>query len=137
MFEPASIRFVPNPSEELQWAACKKDPTAIAGIRNPSEQLQLYVISRSGTYIAYLLKTVRKPSEAVQIAAINQRSSENAMQVFNHIMYQGIRPTPAVQMAAVGQDFRKTLELLAKYKINPSEDVRLEVERQIERRKLW
>jgi hypothetical protein len=137
MFEPASIRFVPNPSEELQWAACKKDPAAIAGIRNPSEQLQLYVISRSGTYIAYLLKTVRKPSEAVQIAAINQRSSTNAMLVFNHIMYRGILPTPAVQMAAVGQDFRKTLELLAKYKINPSEEVKLKVAQEIERRKYW
>ena len=136
-FLPTDIRFVPNPSEELQWAACKTDGRAIAGIRNPSEQLQLEVVNKHGGYIADVLQTVRKPSQAVQIAALKQGSSATAMLVFNHIMARGIRPTPAVQMAAVSQDFRETLKLLAKYKINPSEDVRLEVERQIERRKYW
>jgi hypothetical protein len=137
MFLPTDIRFVPNPSEELQWEACKTDGRAIAGIRNPSEQLQLEVVNKHGGYITYLLQTVRKPSQAVQIAALKGRSSATAMMVFDKIMAHGIRPTPAVQMAAVRQDFTKTLELLAKYNINPSEQVKQAVEQELERRKYW
>jgi hypothetical protein len=59
------------------------------------------------------------------------------MYAFDLIMAQGIRPTPAVQMAAVRQDFTKTLELLKKYNINPSEQVKQAVEQELERRKYW
>jgi hypothetical protein len=135
--KPQDIRFMPNPPEFLQVAACKKDGRAIAGIRNPSEQLQLEVVNKHGGYIAYVLQTVRKPSQAVQIAALKGRSSDTAMMVFDKILAQGIWPTPAVQMAAVSQDFTKTLELLAKYKINPSEQVKQAVEQELERRKYW
>lgn len=134
---PLAIRFMPNPPEWLQQKAIRLDPEAIGNIRNPSEQLQLEVVLRGAMHIKYVLKTVRKPSQAVQIAALKQGSSATAMLVFNHIMARGIWPTPAVQMAAVSQDFRETLKLLAKYKINPSEEVKKKVEREIERRKLW
>jgi hypothetical protein len=132
---PLAIRFMPNPPEDLQRQVVRLDPEAIGNIRNPSEQLQLEVVSRSATYLKYVFKTVRRPSEAVQIAAINNRF--NNMYAFDLIMAQGIRPTPAVQMAAVGQDFTKTLELLKKYNINPSEQVKQAVERELERRKYW
>lgn len=134
---PTDIRFMPNPPEDFQFEVCKQDPAAIVGIRNPSEKLQLYLVNIRGPNISYILKTVRKPSQAVQIAALKGRSSADAMYVFEQIMAHGIWPTPAVQMAAVSQDFEKTLKLLTKYKFNPSQDVRLEIERQIERRKHW
>ena len=132
---PLAIRFMPNPPEWLQQKAIRLDPEAIANIRNPSEQLQLEVVLRGAMYIKYVLKTVRRPSEAVQIAAINNRI--NSMYAFDAILASGIRPTPAVQMAAVGQDFRETLNLLKKYNVNPSEQVKQAVAQELERRKYW
>ena len=56
------IKFIDNPSEEVQLAAVKKNPYSIQFIKNPSERLQLAAVEQDPYSILY----IENPTEKVK-----------------------------------------------------------------------
>lgn len=65
---PGYIKFIDNPSEEIQLAAVKRHPESIQDIQNPTEKVQLFVVQKNGM----LISGIDNPSKEVQLAAIKQ-----------------------------------------------------------------
>ena len=51
--DPYAIRFIHNPSIEIQLEAIKQDPNSIQYIHNPSENVQLQAIKQDPNAIKY------------------------------------------------------------------------------------
>jgi hypothetical protein len=81
-----NIRYIKNPSEEVQLEAVKDH--AIYFIKNPSEEVQLEAIKENGSNIYF----IKNPSEEIQLAAVKQ--SPDSIQYINN-------PSIEVQKAAI------------------------------------
>jgi hypothetical protein len=88
--EPSDIKYIKNPSEAVQIAAVKQYSRAIEYIKNPSEAVQLAAVKQNGGAIEY----IKNPSEAVQLAAVKKNGW-----AIGYIK----NPSEAVQLAAVKQ----------------------------------
>jgi len=69
------IKYIENPSEDVQLASVQKSPTTIAYIKNPSEQVQLAAVQKYGRTIQIITLKGIEPSEKVQLAAVKQDDS--------------------------------------------------------------
>ena len=90
-----NIKYIENPSEELQMAAVRTDGSNIRFIQNPTEKVKLYILSISCVDI----KWIRDQSEKIQLAAL-----ENAAKTPSYIKYliwDMKKPTIAVQKRAI------------------------------------
>jgi len=99
------LRFISNPSEELQLKAVKQYGRAIALIKDPSEQVQLEAIETYALSIRY----IKSPSEKAQLKAVNKNI--NAIVDIKE-------PSEAVQIAAVTQNPK-----VIKYILHPTDKV--------------
>src|SRR5574344_1845703 len=59
------LKFIKNPSEEVQLEAVKQNGLAIQYIVNPSEEVQLEAVKQNGLAIQY----IDNPSEEAQLLA--------------------------------------------------------------------
>ena len=127
--DPFSIRYIKNPSEDVQLAAVKQDVDVIEYIQNPSEKVQLAAIKQG----FWAIKYIRNPSEKVKLAAVQQSGyaieyiknpSEEvqlaAIQQLPQLITRIKNPTEKVQLAAVQIDPQ-----LIEYIENPTEKVQL------------
>ena len=93
------IRFIDEPSEQLQLAAVEQEGAAIKHIIDkgitPSEQVQLAAVKQN----AGAIDLIENPSENVQLAAVQQYGG-----VIFYIYRKGITPSEQVQLAAVQQN---------------------------------
>jgi len=103
---PEAIRFVLNPSEELQMAVVEDDPDYLAYIHNPTEDVQLEAIE---SYI-YAFQYIKNPTERIQAALMKIEPTMIGM-IDN--------PTEKVQMIAVNKDPE-----LIKWIKNPTDKVK-------------
>jgi hypothetical protein len=106
-YDGTAIRFIENPSEEIQLAAIKENGLAIRYIQNPSEEVQLVAVKKYGTTIQY----IQNPSEEVQLAAVKQDGY--AIQFIEN-------PSEKVQLAAV-KNYGRAIRFIE----NPSEEIQL------------
>jgi hypothetical protein len=132
------LRFMPNPSREFIDKVLLKEPHAIRWVRNPSEQLQIATVEKDGTAIDSIIKAGIKPSIAVMKAAvkttpdsikyINNPPEEIQMDFFHKSIRSDVKiiknPTEALQLAAVKRD-PKNIYIFLQKKIIPSEAVQL------------
>lgn len=94
------ISYIKNPSEKVKWTAIKKDPFAITYFDNPSEEMQVEVAKNNVEALEDLYdKRGIKPSEAVQLAAVQGKSFGWGMMSWFYEM--GLKPSEEVQLAAV------------------------------------
>src|SRR5271157_1432808 len=63
-----AIKYIKNPSEQVQLEAVKQNGWAIKHIKNPSEQVQLEAVKQYGNAIEY----IKNPSEQVQLEAVKE-----------------------------------------------------------------
>ena len=105
---PLWIKYVINPSEEIQLQNVKNDWLSIKYIENPSEKIQLEAIKQTSLAIQY----IKNPSEVIQLEAV-KKAGRSIQYIKN--------PSEAVQLEAVKQN-----GYAIKYIKNPSEDVQLE-----------
>jgi len=85
---PDNIKYIKNPSQEVQLAALRRKPQIIQFIAFPSEKFQLYVVRLSPGYIRY----INEPTDNVIIEAFKKDNS-----ILEEIPY----PSEKVQMYAV------------------------------------
>lgn len=102
-----SIKFIKNPCDKAVMLAIKGDPGLIKHIKSPSEEAQLAVVK----YSPYYIRWIEKPSEKVQLEAVRQDHD-----AIRHIK----NPTNSVQLEAV-----KNSWLCIKYIEDPSEKAQL------------
>ena len=62
------IRFIDNPSEEVQLAAVKENPHSIKYIKNPSQEVQLAAVEKN----PYSIRYIKNPTQKVQLAAVEK-----------------------------------------------------------------
>ena len=105
---PIAIRYIDNPSEEMQLEAVKKDGNAIKGIKKPSEKVQLEAVKEDWGTIEY----IKNPSEAVQLEAAKRNGS---------ILMYLKNPSEAVKIEAV-----KNYGYAITYIDNPTEEMKIE-----------
>jgi DNA-dependent RNA polymerase auxiliary subunit epsilon len=65
----SAIRYLQNPSEQLQLAAVKQNGFVIKYIQNPSEKVQIAAVQQDGLAIRF----IQNPSERVLDYERNQR----------------------------------------------------------------
>lgn len=63
-----AIKFIANPTEELQIEAVKRNGYLIKYIDNPSEEVQLIAVKNNG----YAIQFIENPSEEVQLEAVKK-----------------------------------------------------------------
>jgi hypothetical protein len=85
------IKYVKQPSEELQLAAVGSNANSIQHIKNPTERVQLLAITKVPSTIKY----ITNPSEAIQLAAVAKAAIS-----IQHID----NPTEKVQRLAIKQE---------------------------------
>ena len=104
---PSAIRYIDNPSKEVQMAAVQQIGYAIDYIKNPAKEVQMTAVRDYGDAIRF----IDNPSEEVQMAAVQQdgyaiRFIEN--------------PSEEVKMAAVQED-----GYAIQFIKNPSEELQM------------
>jgi len=116
------IKYINNPSEDVQLAAVKQDGSVIAYILSkdiiPSEDVQLAAVQQNSKVIEWIFNFGIIPSEQVQLAAVKQ----NGLSII--YIY---KPSESVQLAAVKQN-----GYIIQYINNPSETVQLAAVKQNE-----
>lgn len=60
-----AIKYIENPSEEVQLAAVHKNANAIKYIKNPSEEVQLVAVTQDG----WVIQHIENPSDRVKVLA--------------------------------------------------------------------
>ena len=139
-----------EPSEKVQLAAVTQDGEAIRYIDNPSEELQLLAVTQYGGVIGYIIekgitpseqvqlaavmqdgeaiKYIENPSEQLQLAAITQYwdQTENyeADEKFDLSTFRYIIKNTKIQLAAVTRD-GTFIDFIIQHDIIPSEKVQL------------
>ena len=68
IISPNYIKYIENPSEQVQLVAVQEDGHSIQYIQNPSEQAQLAAVNQNGNSIQF----IQNPSEQVQLAAVQE-----------------------------------------------------------------
>lgn len=107
-YVPLYIRYINDPSEEIQLEAIKSDYRSFRYIENPSEKAKIAAVTKNYKYIRY----IKDPSKDVQLAAIKQ----------NYIAISYIRkPRKEVKIAALKEDYYSIA-----YIRKPSKDIQLE-----------
>lgn len=101
------IRQIANPSEKIQLAAVSTDPGSLEYIRNPSENVKMIAVGRNPMAIKY----IDNPSEEIQLVAVKKHPRS-----ISEISF----PSEKVQMAAVQGDYKAF-----RYIEDPSEAVQL------------
>jgi hypothetical protein len=128
--DPTLLRFIKNPTKEMQIECLKKDGTVIQYIRNPSEELQKVAVENNPE----ALFLIANPTDYVKIAVIESKpgffsrinKSSNlvklkAVEVGGYNIQHIQNPTKEMQMAAVRSE-PSVIGLI----INPSEEVQIE-----------
>ena len=62
IFSGYIIKYIKNPSEEIQIEAVRKNGYAIRFIKNPSEEIQIEAVKENG----YAIEYIKNPTEKVQ-----------------------------------------------------------------------
>jgi len=99
------LKYIDNPTEEMNWVALKKSGGAIEYIDNPTEEMQLTVFNHRGYYLRY----IKNPTKKVQLEAVRQTGE--ALKYIDN-------PTEEMQLNAVRKESR-TLSYIK----NPTEKV--------------
>ena len=86
------IRFIPNPSKDLQAIAVKNVSNAISYIPNPDEDIQLESVRADGWALEYIMLKGIAPSNAVLCTAVQRNPS--VISIINN-------PSRIVQLTAV------------------------------------
>ena len=68
-----NIRFIDNPSEEVQLAAVKEDGGSVQFIKNPLEEVKLEAVKEDG----YAIQYIKNPTEEVQLEIERQKDKFN------------------------------------------------------------
>ena len=113
--EPSTIKYIKNPSEQLQISAVRNNGHLIEFIKNPSEEVQLASVKNNGYSIEY----IENPSEEVQLSAV-LRSPYS----IEHIIEKGIIPSEQVQLAAVKENLN-AFNIIKNKGIVPSEQLQM------------
>ena len=100
-----AIRFIKNPTLEVQLEAVKQNGYAIEFIKNPTVEVQLEAVKQNGLAIQY----IKKPTVEIQLAAIKQNG---------YVIKFIEKPTIEVQLEAV-----KRSEWAIKFIENPAPEV--------------
>lgn len=91
--DPENIRWIANPTEELQFNIIYNFPQYIEYIEDQSESLQLAAINNNvGVKISLIFNRIRNPSDAVWIATIKDCPEQ---------IIHMINPPISYQMAAI------------------------------------
>lgn len=111
-YRPAAIRYMSNPSTDVQLQAVKRDPYAIKYIDRPSEQIQAYAVEQDGLVIS----EIDDPSDYVKMLAVKQdgrairyiRNSNEDLEIAAVKEYWGVisdiyEPSERVQLEAIRQ----------------------------------
>ena len=86
-----AIRFIKNPTLEVQLEAVKQNGYAIEFIKNPTLEIQLEAVKQNG----YAIEFIKNPTVEVQLEAVKQ----------NGLAIQYIKkPTVEIQLAAIKQN---------------------------------
>lgn len=102
-----SFRYIKNPSEKAKIAAVKKNYKYIRYIKDPSKDVQLAAIKKDYMAISY----IRKPRKEAKIAALKEN--------YNAIAYIR-KPSKDIQLEAIEQNWKSI-----KYIDNPCKEVQL------------
>ena len=113
--EPSTIKYIKNPSEQLQISAVRNNGHLIEFIKNPSKEVQLASVKNNGYSIEY----IENPSEEVQLSAV-LRSPYS----IEHIIEKGIIPSEQVQLAAVKENLN-AFNIIKNKGIVPSEQLQM------------
>ena len=89
--KPDALRYIDNPSSEVQLAAVNRDANAIKFIRKPSLEILLYAINQNGSAI----RNIKNPPLEIQLAAVR-----NKPYALSYIK----QPAIETQILAVSQD---------------------------------
>ena len=108
-YNPHLIKFIDNPSEELQLMAVGKDTHLIQYIDNQSEEVQLRAVEKDPRSIEY----IKNPSEEVQLRAV-----EKDIYSIEYIK----NPSEEIQLKIIDVN-----PSLIQFINNPSEEVQLKV----------
>lgn len=108
---PLAIKFIKDPSEEVQLEAVRQNGRVIQLIKNPSKEVQLEAVKHDG----YAIQYIENPSEELQLEAVRQHCS--SIEVIKD-------PSEKVQLEAVRENGYNIY-----YIKNPSEEVLLEAMR--------
>lgn len=120
------LNYLKEPvSDELKLIALNKDGKAIRYIDNPTEEMQLLAVKEYGTYIDEILRKDIKPSERVLLASVQHYDADD---VIEQMVKYKIKISDDVLKAALsGSDaVRKIIGLVA------MEDIELSIGAQIE-----
>ena len=120
------LNYLKEPvSDELKLIALNKDGRAIRYIDNPTEEMQLLAVKEYGTYIDEILRKGIKPSERVLLASVQHYDADD---VIEQMVKYKIKISDDVLKAALsGSDaVRKIIGLVA------MEDIELSIGAQIE-----
>ena len=97
-----SIKYIKEPSEQVQFEAVHKNVNYIEYIKKPSKKVKLFVVKQNG----FLIKHIIKPSELIQLEAIKT----------NSLVIQYIeRPSKAVQLESVQKIKADHLDFFMQY----------------------
>jgi hypothetical protein len=108
-FKPEVVKYLSNPSEELQLKAVGYRSNVIEFIENPTEKVLLKAVLLNGNSITY----IHNPSEKIQLEAVKSKSE--AIRFIEN-------PSEKVQIEAVSHHRD---EMPIKFIKNPSEKVQL------------
>ena len=65
------IKFIDNPSEELQLAAVRSNSYSIQYIKNPSEKVQLAAVEQDPRFIQYIKNPTEKVIQLARSKGVN------------------------------------------------------------------
>lgn len=106
-------------SHDEQIKKIKDNGYFIRYIKNPSEELQLAAVKSDGDWGIYgIMEKGIKPSEAVQLAAVQQNGA-----AIHRILEKGYIPSEEIQLASIKQ-FNRAIKYILEH-IEPSFEVKL------------
>ena len=95
----SNIKFIPNPSIELQLQQLKKDINNLKYIESPDINTLKNLIARNKYQIRYIINAGIKPHHDVQLQQVLQDGNQ-----IEYLIYAGIIPDHDVQLQQVSQD---------------------------------
>ncbi len=116
----SNIKFIPNPSIELQLQQLKKDINNLKYIESPDINILKNLIARNKYQIRYIINAGIKPHHDVQL----QQVLQDGNQIY-FIVNAGIKPEHDVQLQQVSQDGQQ-ISYIINAGIKPRHDVQLQ-----------
>jgi hypothetical protein len=104
--DPKYIKYINNPSEEMQLEAVKRDGYSIGYINNPSEEVQLEAVRQQGNSICF----ITNPSIEIQKEAIKNSPEYAIFHITDpteEIKLEAIKTNPHVIINIIQNNFKK------------------------------